>query len=145
MALFETKKETVLPEVAECDKQLAALEQRKNETIRTIGQLFVQNNTSASAAGTVYEPYMKSMEQMAAEVVVLEKRKLAAQGLRKCEKCGNILVLDSAFCNKCGEKLAPLFATPAPAAAAGICSKCGAAHNPDAQFCTNCGNNLKAN
>ncbi|MCI9276137.1 zinc-ribbon domain-containing protein [bacterium D16-50] len=22
----------------------------------------------------------------------------------KCEECGNILVLDSVFCNKCGQK-----------------------------------------
>lgn len=142
MALFESKKETVLPEVAECDRQLAVLEQKKAETIRTIGQLYVQNNTAASAAGTVYEQYMKQLEQMAEEVIVLEKRKLAAQGLRRCEKCGNILVLDSAFCNKCGEKLPPLFEK---AVVQGVCSKCGAAHAPEAQFCTNCGNNLKAN
>ena len=30
------------------------------------------------------------------------------QGLRQCEKCGNVLPVDSGFCNKCGDKLPPI-------------------------------------
>lgn len=131
---------TVPPEVAECDKKLAALEQKRVENIQAVGQLFVNQNNSKAVAGTEFEPYIKIIEQVAAETVQVQKRKLAVQGLRKCEKCGNILVLDSSFCNKCGDKLEPLFADGVQNK--NICSKCGAPHSEGAAFCTSCGNKL---
>ena len=144
MGLFDSKNTqqapAVAPEIVECDNQLAALAQKKADTINQIGILFVENNDSKTAAGTIYEPWMKELEKMANEVVVLEKRKLAVQGLRKCEKCGNVLVLDSAFCNKCGEKLEALFAPTEQNP--NICTKCGAPHAEGAMFCTSCGNKL---
>lgn len=144
MGLFDAKNNnqvsTVTPEVAECDNQLAALAQKKADIICQIGQLYVDNNDAKSAAGTIYEAFMQELEKMAAEVINLEKRKLAVQGLRKCEKCGNVLVLDSAFCNKCGEKLEALFA--ATEQNPNICTKCGAPHAEGAAFCTSCGNKL---
>lgn len=147
MALFETKNaNSVKPEIAECDRQLAALAQRKGEIIRQIGQMFVENNNSQTAAGTIYEAPIKEIERIAEDAIVVEKRKLAVQGLRKCEKCGNILVLDSAFCNKCGDKLEPLFANAAPVQPQmqpqNVCPKCGATHSAGAAFCTTCGNKL---
>ena len=66
---------------------------------------------------------------------------LAVQGKRKCEKCGNVLVLESVFCNKCGEKLEPLFAEEM--AKQNICPQCGATHSEEAAFCTSCGYKLK--
>ena len=143
MGLFDSKQTSApaqIPEVAECDRQLAMLEQKKKDIIYKIGQMYADNNDSKTAAGTVYEEFMKEIEKMAEEVIVLEKRKLAVQGLRKCEKCGNVLVLDSAFCNKCGEKLEPLFA--ATEQNPNICTKCGASYEEGAAFCTSCGNKL---
>lgn len=143
MGLFDSKQTSApaqIPEVAECDRQLAMLEQKKKDIIYKIGQMYADNNDSKTAAGTVYEEFMKEIEKMAEEVIVLEKRKLAVQGLRKCEKCGNVLVLDSAFCNKCGEKLEPLFA--ATEQNPNICAKCGASYEEGAAFCTSCGNKL---
>lgn len=144
MGFFDAKNNNqapaMSPEVAECDRQLAALAQKKADVIRQIGQLYVENNDSKTAAGTVFEACMLELEKMADEAVNLEKRKLAVQGLRKCEKCGNILVLDSAFCNKCGEKLEELFA--ATEQNPNICTKCGAPHAEGAAFCTSCGNKL---
>jgi len=143
MGLFDSKQNvapTQVPEVAEFDRQLAALEQRKRSIICNIGDLYVEQNTSKTAAGTAFEEFMKEIEKIAEEVIVLEKRKLAVQGLRKCDKCGNVLVLDSAFCNKCGDKLEPLFM--ASAQNPNICTKCGASHEEGAAFCTSCGNKL---
>lgn len=144
MGLFDAKNNNqapgAAPEVAECDNQLAVLAQKKADIIRQIGQLYVDNNDAKSAAGTIYEAFMQELEKMAGEVINLEKRKLAVQGLRKCEKCGNVLVLDSAFCNKCGEKLEELFV--ATEQNPNICTKCGAPHAEGAAFCTSCGNKL---
>ncbi len=144
MGLFDakqTKSQAVSPEVADCDRQLAALTQRKREIVYNIGQLYADSNDAVSAAGTVYENPLKELERIAEDISTLEKRKLALQGLRKCEKCGNVLVLDSAFCNKCGEKLEPLF-TPTEQNPH-VCSKCGTPYTEGAAFCTGCGSKLE--
>ena len=145
MAVFGAKNTNqmpnVAPEIVECDNRLAAVEKRKYEVIYAIGLQYVNNNDVQSATGTIYEECMKELKSLEEETIFLEKRKLAVQGLRKCEKCGNILVLDSAFCNKCGEKLGELF--PAAQPVSNVCAQCGAPYEADAAFCTNCGNKLQ--
>lgn len=141
MALFG-KKEVVVtpPEVAECDAKLAGLEVQRREAVMRIGLTFLANNTVEELAGSVYEENVKAVEAIDKETEFYEKRKLAVQGLRKCEKCGNILVRESAFCNKCGEKLEPLFAEENKSQK--VCSMCGSPYEEGAAFCTSCGNKL---
>lgn len=142
MALFETKKETTqqIPGVAECDAKLAQLAKQKQDVTYKVGLKYVENNTAASAAGTIYAEELNELEAIDKEMENTETKKLALQGLRKCEKCGNVLVIDSAFCNKCGEKLAPLQTEVTPAVP--HCSKCGNPVESGAAFCTICGNKL---
>ena len=142
--LFNLKKnetESVNPEIAQFERRLAELEQQKQEVIFKTGMLYVEKNDVSSVAGTEFEPLLQQLEQIAKETVTLNKRILAVQGLRKCENCENILPLDSAFCNKCGEKLKPLF--EAEEAVGNVCSKCGAALDAGAAFCTSCGTKVE--
>lgn len=145
MGLFNARTQTqgaqVPPEVAECDKHLEDLNKRREKIFYEIGAYYVANNTVETATGTEFEGYMKEIKAIADETVVMEKRKLAVQGLRKCEKCGNILVLDSAFCNKCGEKLEPLFVPTEQNPH--ICTKCGSEYEEGALFCVSCGSKLE--
>lgn len=136
----QTQANTVSPEVAECDRKLAELEQKRQDAIFRIGQLYVENNDAKSAEGTAYEPLVKEVQSITEESESLEKRKLALQGLRKCEACGNILVLESGFCNICGKKLDALFAPTQENPY--ICSKCGAPYEEGMLFCAECGNKL---
>ncbi len=139
MALFEKKPaQAAVPEVAEYDKQIAQLAQRRAQLVLQVGQMFLDANKDLE--GSPYEENAKAIMAIDKETDFLEKRKLAVQGLRKCEKCGNILVLDSSFCNKCGEKLEPLFAEEMKKQS--ICPKCGSAYEEGAMFCTSCGNKL---
>lgn len=140
MALFDKKEGIVQPEVVECDRKLAELERRKNQLVMQIGLIFLANNTVDELVGSPYEESVKAVEIVEKEKVFQEKRKLAVQGQRKCEKCGNILVLDSAFCNKCGEKLEPLFAEEMRNQ--NVCPQCGTTYEEGAVFCTSCGNKL---
>lgn len=156
MGLFDSKnKKTTPPEVAECEAKLNALAQQKQQMIFQIGEMFVKANTTEGVAGTEYEEIFKALEKNAADVDLTEKRKLAVQGLRKCDKCGFILSLDSAFCNKCGEKQSELMLQQeepqqeAPAAEAPqeevpnpVCPDCGDTPIPGATFCTKCGKKL---
>lgn len=152
MGLFDVKKETPIvnqPEVkeptkvAELDNQLQELAMRNNDVIMQIGKTFVEQNDAADVKGTPYEAMLLELKEIANEKDILEKRKLAVQGLRKCEKCGNVLTLDSLFCNKCGEKLEELF--PEEVVQGNVCRKCGTPYEEDAIFCASCGNKLKEN
>lgn len=142
MGFFDVKKETqtVPPEVAACEKELAALEQRRSEVYRNIGQRYAAEVTAVQAAGTPYAADLTELEKMGARKELLEKRKLAVQGLRRCEKCGNVLSLDSAFCNKCGEKLIPL--EPEVLTDGPLCPQCKSPVEPGVAFCTKCGAKL---
>lgn len=144
MALFERKSQataaTVTPMEAECDRKLEELRRKREEYVMNIGLTFLAGNTPASVADTPYEEFVNGVISVDQEAEFLEKRKLALKGMRKCEKCGNILVLDSSFCNKCGEKLEPLFLEENKEQ--NVCSKCGATYAEGAAFCTSCGNKL---
>lgn len=141
MALFEKKKDAdTPPEVAACEKEIRALEQRRAERLMQIGTMFLNNNTQEQIAGTPYEESATDINVIGKKIEYYEKRKLAVQGKRKCDKCGYILPLDSAFCNKCGEKLEPLFVEDMTNQ--GLCPKCGAKYEDGALFCTSCGNRL---
>lgn len=144
MALFETKKGTMtqVPGVAECDAKLAQLAKQKQDVIYKVGLKYVENNNVDDAAGTIYAEEMNELEALTREMDGTEVRKLALQGLRKCEKCGNILVIDSAFCNKCGEKLAPLQVENETTQTILRCSKCGNPVESGAAFCVSCGNKI---
>lgn len=144
MAFFDKKGQgantNVNQGMAECDRRLAELAQKRAAMVMQIGQLFLTSNTPESVKGSPYEELVNSVASIDKEADFQEKRKLAIQGLRRCEKCGNVLVLDSAYCNKCGEKLEPLFADQNKAQ--NICPQCGSQHAEGAAFCTSCGNKL---
>lgn len=128
------------PEVAECERQIAELQARRAEMVMQIGLQFLANNPLEELEGSPYEENVKAIAAIDKERDFLEKRKLAVQGLRKCEKCGNVLVIESGFCNICGEKLEPLFAEETKNQ--NVCPVCGAAYAEGAVFCINCGNKL---
>ncbi len=143
MAMFDKKagvSSGASPEEMECDRRLGELARQRADAITQMGLMFFASNTPVSVADTPFAPYMNTVMEIDKQTAFLEKRKLALRGLRKCEKCGNILVLDSAFCNKCGEKFGPLFA--AENAAQHLCPQCGASYADGAAFCTACGYRL---
>ncbi|MBD5471021.1 MAG: zinc ribbon domain-containing protein [Lachnospiraceae bacterium] len=135
-----TENHTEPPAVAECDAKLTQLEQQKKEVLYRIGEKYAASNTVETAAGIPYEEEMTELQNIEREFVQTEKRKLAVQGLRKCEKCGNVLAIESAFCNKCGEKLEALQLEPA--GGENTCPNCGSAYEEGTAFCTTCGTKL---
>lgn len=142
MALFDKKEpaNTAVSEAAEYKRKIQELEYSRREKMFQIGELFYAKNTAEQVAGTEYEKLVSEAAAILKEKDLQEKRMLAAQGQRKCEACGNILVLDSAFCNKCGKKLEPLFAEETQKR--NVCPKCGQSCVEGATFCTSCGEKL---
>lgn len=142
MGLFDAKKQAqaLPPEVEACDRELASLEQRKIDVHRNIGQHYAAQYTVAEAAGTIFEADLLELEKIKGRQELLEKRRLAVQGQRKCEKCGGILSMDSVFCNKCGEKLLPI--EPEVLTDGPLCPQCKSPIEPGVAFCTKCGAKL---
>lgn len=123
--------------VEQCEWQLKQIEQDRIDCYTDIGRLYVRKNTAEEAAGTPYEEMLIKLEKLEERRELLEKRKLALQDLRKCEKCGAILGIDSMFCNKCGQKLgeiAPEVLTDAP-----LCPSCKMPVEEGSTFCIHCG------
>lgn len=142
MTLFVKKDSpSTPPEVAECEKKIAELEGRRTAALIRIGEIFLQNTSPEKAAGTPYEEKIKEIHLIDIAKDYQEKRKLVVQGMRKCEKCGNILALNSLFCNKCGERLKSFF--PEEEKKAHVCPQCGTSYTEDAFFCISCGYKLK--
>lgn len=144
MGLFsgETKmkaKETN-PAVAECARRLNELEQERKKLLLAIGSKYFEEHKEDLAKGTTYADDVEDLIAIDKEKVIVEMRKLAMQGLRKCTACGNMLPLDSMFCNKCGEKQQLLNVTETMSK--NVCPNCGAEREEDNVFCTVCGYKL---
>lgn len=132
-----------MPEVAACDRKIAELAAKKRDIIFQIGQKFVSQNQGNDMYNTFYAAEFSELARIAAETDSTEKRKLAVQGLRKCETCGNVLAIDSAFCNKCGSKLDSVVPDQQQAAPQGVvCPNCKNVCEPGTAFCASCGYKL---
>ncbi len=145
MALFGQKGPQLPPGVAECEKSIEDANAKKRELIFQIGAQYSIKYTPETSEKD-FEPYLTEIHKLDEKISNLEVKKLAIQGLRKCEKCGNILPVDSAFCNKCGDKLDPIDSVIADEedtqSNGTVCPKCGAAIEEGALFCTVCGQKI---
>lgn len=119
------------------DAQIAETDSQISNLLMTIGKIYL--DAHRDTCEPEYESAVQSIKELEIQRETLERNKLAAQGLRKCEHCKQIITLDSAFCNKCGSKLEPIVAD---SVGGKFCPSCGASIEADAAFCTSCGAKL---
>ncbi|WP_448861748.1 zinc ribbon domain-containing protein [Clostridium sp.] len=116
------------------DAQIASTEKQIQDTLAEIGKVYVQQH--GLDCEPEYVELVNQIQSLEEQKAVLERNKLAAQGLRICDHCHQIITLDSAFCNKCGSKLEPIV----PSSAGGrFCPACGASLAEGDVFCVTCG------
>lgn len=137
-------------ELRKCNDRFKELEGKIAAAYGEIGKKFYEENKDARLQESMYQELVNSVTAMYKEQNVIEKKILALQDLRKCAKCGNVLSLDSVFCNKCGARLEKLpqeiFGGNAEQTMQTnpICAACGAPLENDAVFCSVCGAKVKA-
>ncbi|WP_432627124.1 zinc ribbon domain-containing protein [Brotaphodocola sp.] len=116
------------------DLEISATEEKIVELLTKIGRVYMEKH--ALDNNPEYVEYVKQIQILEEEKQILERNKLATQGLRVCEHCHQIITLDSAFCNKCGSKLNPIVVSSIDGK---FCPSCGASLSEGDAFCTACG------
>ncbi len=113
---------------------------KRSRAIMKLGSMVYEENKAKDMSGTPYAEFYADIAKADEDMVLLEKRKLASRGLRRCESCGAELPINSGFCNKCGTKQGELESEVVMASH--ICPKCGTRLEDGDAFCTSCGYKL---
>lgn len=144
MGLFDTIKENTnlvrggsSQPAGKFDQQIEAVEGKIRETLIRIGTVYLEKHREDCEPE--YKGFIQQVKDLEDQKETLERNKLAAQGLRMCEHCRQIITLDSVFCNKCGSKLEPLEIS---SAGGRFCPSCGASLAEGDAFCTACGSKV---
>lgn len=116
------------------DNQIMVTDGQIQELLVSIGRTYLEAHRETCEPE--YAQAVEAIKKLEGEREVLERNKLASQGLRMCEHCHQIITLDSAFCNKCGSKLEPVALS---SAGGKFCPSCGASLESGDVFCTSCG------
>lgn len=107
-----------------------------------LGRRYYGENTNKELEEGIYQDLFIKIDDIYNEKNRLEAKVLAKQGKRKCRKCQTLVILESRFCNMCGEKLEELpedVVVFDESVKEKVCSKCGTKLESDAIFCPNCG------
>ncbi len=86
------------------------------------------------------EANMAQITMIRNEIAELQDRILEIKGVARCPHCNSEVSRTSAFCTRCGNRLAPT--APQPEAAPKSCPVCGREATEHDKFCVNCGTQL---
>ena len=136
------KKTTDVFNVISKNTEIAGKQRELRMVYAEIGKLYCAKH--GAEAGNEFHEQCERALAMAKEIEELEQEVLQHRGRRKCEKCGESIPSDVAFCPHCGAAQ-PKVEPEAPEADAAevidswICPVCGAKMDEDDQYCTTCG------
>lgn len=116
------------------------LKANRSRAIMEIGEKYFEMHKDDINMDIFYSEEIKSIIETDKALELLEKKRLAAQGMKLCEACGNELPIASGFCNKCGSKQGELSADLIRASH--ICPSCGTRIEDSDMFCVGCGYQL---
>lgn len=129
-----TKKEDAYTE------EFRMLKANRSKTIMEIGEKYFELHKNDCNDDAFCAEEIKSIIETDKALELVEKKKLASQGIKLCEACGNELPIASGFCNKCGSKQGEL--TIELIRASHICPSCGTRIEDADMFCVGCGYKL---
>lgn len=133
-------------DVTRISNEISGKERQIVQLYQKVGQLYYERHSEDPAPE--YQEEIDALKALFAEIAQRKEEIKQIKGIEKCPNCGADVPSQSAFCNACGTRMAPV-SEPAGAPDAGeaarICPACGAAVGQDNLFCTHCGVKLDEN
>lgn len=133
-------------EGAKLKMSISDKEDEVKEIYSSIGKMVYDNYKNGEEVNKEISKECKKIDKMNAEIAEMKKEFLVSKDLRECSKCGEVIPLNSAFCEKCGAKQEPVKikkkeekkeATDVKVER--VCPTCGLVCSSEAKFCNKCG------
>ena len=130
----------IFAETSRLNNFIAEKERQINQIYTAIGKKYYEQNWSNED-----DPEEANMAQITAirnEIAELQAHILDLKGISRCPNCGTDIPRTSAFCTRCGYRMAPTDPQPVPQFTPRTCPVCGKEATGDDKFCVNCGTQL---
>lgn len=125
----------------------------KEEEIEAIymemGKTVYDTYKSGEDVGKAFSKEGKKIDKIFTEIDDMKKVILYNKGLRTCESCGEVITVESSFCQNCGNKQKPVKIKKDKKGKDSnkekeelkekVCAQCGLVCEPKAKFCAKCG------
>lgn len=117
------------------------------ESFKAIGKTVYESYLSGEDVGKVFTKECKKIEKATKDIEDLNTKILYNKNLRKCDNCGEVIALNSEYCQNCGQKQKTFKITTEKKDnekqqkdnIEKVCPQCGNICEPEAKFCPKCG------
>ena len=135
-------------EDAKLKLSIAEKEDEIEEIYKEMGRAVYDSYKSGEDVGKAFTKDSKAIDKKLTEIDEMNKKILYNKSLRTCEKCKEIISLESAFCPNCGAKQKTVKIKEDKKEEEKkeenkVCAQCGLVCEPSSKFCTKCGFELK--
>lgn len=127
---------------------IAEKEDEIEEIYKEMGKTVYDSYKSGEDVGKAFTKDSKAIDKKIAEIDEMNKKILYNKSLRVCDKCKEVINLESAFCPTCGAKQKAVKIKEEKKEEPKkeenkVCAQCGLVCEPNSKFCTKCGFELK--
>jgi RNA polymerase subunit RPABC4/transcription elongation factor Spt4 len=110
---------------------------------KTVYDMFV----AGEDVGKVFAKECKNIDKIVSEIEEMNKTVLYNKKLKKCDNCGEIISLDSSYCDNCGDKqkevkiknIEKTKKEDKKESVERVCPTCGLICDANSKFCAKCG------
>ena len=114
-----------------------------------MGKTVYDTYKTGEDVGKAFSKECKKIDKITTEIDEMKKVILYNKGLRTCENCGEVITIESSFCQNCGSKQKAVkikkdkkekdSAKEKEELKEKVCAQCGLVCEPKAKFCAKCG------
>lgn len=136
-------------EDAKMKLSIAEKEDEIESIYKEIGKTVYDTYKSGEDVGEAFSKEGKKIDKIISEIEEMKKVILYNKGLRICADCGEVISLESAFCQNCGNKQKSVKIKKDKKEKEAekekeelkekVCAQCGLVCEPKSKFCTKCG------
>lgn len=136
-------------EEAKLKSDISKKENEIKVIFETVGRAVYDSYKSGEDVGKAFTKESKKIDKLNSEIEDLNTKILYNKSLRKCSNCGEVIPLNSEYCQNCGDKQKTVKIKDEKSTkssdskneekAEKVCPQCGIIVEPEAKFCPKCG------